>query len=130
MDAGDGLRIVHVVGKKRDVRHCALLIQLKTVSREDTQKIKELSEALEEFQVHYNTYLSASTILSSRLEFGPAALCGLLLYSPYPHSLRTCHCNKCTVACTRLFLLRLIAHFPPPTSPDAENAHVRHEDPG
>jgi hypothetical protein len=51
VDAGDGLRIVHVVGKKRDVRHCALLIQLKTVSREDTQKIKELSEALEEFQV-------------------------------------------------------------------------------
>lgn len=51
VDAGDGLRVVHVVGKKHDVKHCALLIQLKTVSRDDTAKIKELSTALEEFQV-------------------------------------------------------------------------------
>lgn len=33
------------------MRHCALLIQLKTVPREDEQRLNQLSEALKEFQV-------------------------------------------------------------------------------
>lgn len=42
---------MRIVGALRDIRHCGLLIQLKTVSREDTERIDQLSEALKEFQV-------------------------------------------------------------------------------